>query len=1165
MPVVHSKFDRTPVEPALSRNQQRQLAAASVVAPPPSDWLPNSVAHFPASDYILIVDDDDSDAVIPFEECTMQQLGIASDAMPAMPPVREGGLSVNAFSVGVVARDATLTPEQQAQIDSLKSEFSDILSSSAGDIGVIPDELNITHRIVTGDAAPVAQRPYKIASYSEEAWLKEHIQMLLKLGVISPSSSCWMSPIVLVKKKTGDLRLCIDFRKLNAVTQNDPYPVPRIESIMRNMAGCKFFSSLDLRSGYWHIKLHPDDAHKTGFTTPFGNFQFNRTPFGLISAGASFQRVADAITQDLENTEAYVDDTFVFSQTWDQHMSQLRALLTRMREYGLKLNLDKCTFGAPTMQCLGYVVGQHGISVDPDKVSAVLKLPVPQTASDIKSFLGMCSYYRSFIPEFAKLASPMQLLLRKGTTFIWSDECESSFQQLKLALTSANVLRLPDWDREFMLTTDFSAIAIGAVLSQTDASTGLEYPVAYASRVLTPAESRYAATEGEMLALVWGVEKFRYYLYGRQFTVHTDHHSLQWLGTARFHNSKVERWALKLQEFRFEVKYKKGTDNAVADHLSRSVSVSMAKLLCADATKDAPADMPQVARPCLVAATAATIWPATAERQADLDNVACTVCHDAGGWDNLVICDTCQRCFHLRCLTPPACSVPSGEWHCPACKPLRNLSAEMYMPDTPLRYSPTDVHLDTALLEYVYRQRLPDKVEEARRVKRTAEAICIQRAEPHWPLISYKLRGQNAQWLLCPPVEYRWDFIRMFHCDLLAHSGIEQTLAAMHQHVHWPGIKSDIASYLKCCDPCQRHKLLLPSVPPMQQPSIYGPFRHLHVDLAGPFVASIVPDLVATSLASPRSHAKAYIVIMVDYFTKVAELAVIYDKQSATVARAVWNAWLCRYGLPDYITSDNGQEFAGDFKHMLANQGIAHIHTTPYHPAANGAAERLVRSVKSMLIRYVNGHPAHWIQSLPNIRLAYMTRLHTALGLTPNHMIMGFTPKPPTLLTTLFDKPSNRSHPVLIANATVHLRGGEPVYIDQSQSHEMYMQYASDLAIFMDHVDGIAYQSLRRHTTRSGKRWLRRAWKARRKDITIGVGDLVLELVESPSGPLQHHVKGPFKVTGFTSSSKHVAVLETGATGFKDAQLYTRHINRLARYYTINQLQPPQLGQASAS
>jgi hypothetical protein len=218
-----------------------------------------------------------------------------------------------------------------------------------------------------------------------------------------------MSPIVLVKKKTGDLRLCIDFRKLNAVTQNDPYPVPRIESIMRNMAGCKFFSSLDLRSGYWHIKLHPDDAHKTGFTTPFGNFQFNRTPFGLISAGASFQRVADAITQDLENTEAYVDDTFVFSQTWDQHMSQLRALLTRMREYGLKLNLDKCTFGAPTMQCLGYVVGQHGISVDPDKVSASVSSSEIASAADSERHqvvLGHVQLLSVFYPRICQAGQP---------------------------------------------------------------------------------------------------------------------------------------------------------------------------------------------------------------------------------------------------------------------------------------------------------------------------------------------------------------------------------------------------------------------------------------------------------------------------------------------------------------------------------------------------------------------------------------------------------------------------------------------------------------------------------------------------------------------------------------------------------------------------------------
>ena len=1141
-------------------------AAPQASEPSDSEFLPNSIAHFPTCEELIVIDGDAADDPLlvplldapsaPWQPPELSASALVAAATPALHSA-----AVNVHGVHLTSSGAPITTAERAQLDALIEEFADIISPSAEVIGCIPDHLNIYHRIVTGDAPPVVQRPYSISSHYEESWLRSQLDLLERLGVISPSTSNWMSPVVLVKKKNGDLRLCIDFRRLNAVTKLDPYPVPRIERIMQRMQGCSYFSSCDIRCGYWNIRMHPEDSHKTGFSTPFGNYQFNRCPFGLVNAGASFSRLMAKVMDGLDGCDNYVDDTFAYSRTFAEHLRHLRGLFERFRQYGLKLNIEKCVFAASHIHCLGYIVGRDGIAVDPDKVSAVIELPTPTSLAEVRSFLGMCSYYRSFIKDFAAVAAPLQLMTRKDTPFVWSADCESAYSKLKLALTSADVMRLPDWNRTFTLTTDWSATAVGAVLSQVDPDTGFEYPVAYASRACTPAESRYAPTEGEMLALVWGIEKFRYWLYGRQFIVQTDHAALQWLHTARFHNSKVERWALRLQEHQFEVRYKRGIDNKVADHLSRSVAsiaVNVAKILARqDGTQCDDACCGQPLIPAAPAAAApVTTWPSGAAGQAELDAIACTICQRPEGDDNMAMCEGCGRCFHLRCLTPPECSIPSGAWHCPACNPYLECSEQLYKSDTPLRYGSADIHLDTALLDYLYDGSLPADTTAAQRVLRAAGTTArLQPLQPYWPMVLHKVRSQPPRWLLCPPVEYRWDVIRVFHADLLAHSGVTQTMATLHQHFHWPGIKADVAMFVRCCDSCQRHKLLLPNMPPMQAPAIYGPFRHIHIDLAGPFVASIAPDFVASSLASSREPVKAYVCLMVDYFTKVAEFAVVFDREAATIARALWNAWLCRYGVPDYITTDNAGDFAGDFAYCLHRLGVQQITISPLHASANGAVERLVKTLKGMISAYINDTPAHWIQSLPTVRMAYMTRLHSTLGVSPNEMLMGFSPSPPTALTSLLR--SRQPPSVLVANASTTLTADDAaVYIDQAHPTELYFNYAHDLASYMNYMDGVAFDSLRRHSRRSAARWLRRTWKARRADIQLAVGDYVLELVNSTAGPFKHSVIGPFKIVGFTNHSQNIAILETGATQFRGQQQYTRHISLLSKYYTQQRAAP---------
>ena len=393
----------------------------------------------------------------------------------------------------------------------------------------------------------------------------------------------------------------------------------------------------------------------------------------------------------------------------------------------------------------------------------------------------------------------------------------------------------------------------------------------------------------------------------------------------------------------------------------------------------------------------AALWPEYVAKQSELDAVACDICHDPGGEDNMAICSMCDRCFHLRCIMPPMSTVPSGDWLCLGCDPVFHNLDELDDPHTVLSYRPGDPYLDDYLCAYVRsglcHSMLPPDGKRARAIRHAALALKPHPILPSWFLVHKRVRGAGYRWLVCPPVQYRWDLIRGLH-DVLGHAGVEQTLTYMHQHYHWTGIKEDIARFVRQCDACQRRKLALPALPPLQAPQVHRPFEHVHVDLCGPF---LVPDIdVHGRISRPQASkqpVKAHVVIMVDYFTKAAEFAVVYTKRPAAVARAFYYGWVCRYFVPTYITTDNGSEFADEFVHMVARLGIKHIHTSACHPAANGAVERLVKEFKGLLNRHINAHPEHWVQSVPLVRMQYMSRLHKALGMSPHEMLFGRKPK----------------------------------------------------------------------------------------------------------------------------------------------------------------------------
>ena len=498
-------------------------------------------------------------------------------------PVTDIPFSSNVCRVCVVEEDND-SPLEIVTLDKEKSKVTfnlDLSESCRQDLQKIVDDYSdvfsdvpgcthlLQHEIRAKTAESFRKKLYPIPVHLKEEFDKE-VKSLLDFNIIEPSDSPYPSPPIMIKKPDGSYRLAIDFRMLNSISHFDAEPMPTLESELYKFSNANFISEIDITKAYHQVPLALESRKYTAFPTNLGLMQYTRMPFGLASAPATYIRLMRKVLKDVDNVVCYFDNIFVISQDWESHLQHLRNVMTCLREHGLVAKPSKCFLGFQEITYLGYKVGHNTITPLGDRISALLQLNLPRSKKALRSFWGSVNFYRKFIPNMADKTSCLTSFLAKDVKepFELTEEATEEFDNLKDILCNPPVLAIPDLNEIFCLRTDASSTGLGAVLFQY--YDGVPLPTVYASKKLLDRETRYSAIECECLAVVWGIQHFQYYLYGRKFILETDHHPLQYLESFKGSNSRLMRWSLSLQPFTFQVVHIAGINNHVADILSRS-------------------------------------------------------------------------------------------------------------------------------------------------------------------------------------------------------------------------------------------------------------------------------------------------------------------------------------------------------------------------------------------------------------------------------------------------------------------------------------------------------------------------------------------------------------------------------------------------------------------
>lgn len=852
-----------------------------------------------------------------------------------------------------IRNTATIGPtgRMRSEFLALLYELHDVISEDKYDIGVTSA---VTHQVRLCDRKPVHMKQFRIPETHQHC-INNYVTELLRKGCIRLSNSPYNSPVFCVPKANGELRVVQDFRRLNMASLDDKYVFREIQECLDQIGKRKsqIFSTIDLTSGFWQQELEEKSRPYTSFTVPGrGRYEWTRTPMGLKGSSSSFARLMDYVMAGVPSALTYIDDIMVHSTGMKIHLDDLRQTLTRLRRFGLKINLKKCAFGTTSVKYLGFKVSGKGVEPDPEKLEAIRRIPPPTTVKQIRQFIGSCNYFRDHVQRFSLPASRLSRLTTKAVN--WKPgklppDALAAFEQIKTMLCSSPILGFPRMGKAWIVTTDAALGTaeapggLGAVLSQADDNGSNEVVIAYASRALKNNEKNYSAYLVEMAAASWGIDHFSHYLTGRRFTLRSDHKPLT--SMSKVHTKTLNRLEHQQNQFQIKFEYCPGRHNQLADILSRNA-------------------------------------PATG--------------------------DTVNE---TTCWLAPVCPFADKTGHCDeeddvTVAPYENMLRLHPIP-TKLEESDELVTIIEEVLSYEIEQISALEVTQAQLILLQKEDPLIVQAYnwmtqgtlPKSPKEQHKLRiyakdleivrgilymrhrapRQEARRTIWVPRSRIPAVIFGAHASLIgAHAGENRTVNRIRHYFWWPDLTETVQKHIKGCLTCQKIK------PPVRAAGAHAPLQPLplatmpneriHIDLFGP---------IRTAKGQ-----KKMLLVMTDAFTKWAELGALPNKEALTVANAINDIWLLKHSNPRLIISDQGREFCNKvFKRMKERRGIFSNRTSPIHPQSNSGAESFNRQIIRYFKGILNNKTEDWSERLGEMTMSYNTMVHSTTLQTPFRMM----------------------------------------------------------------------------------------------------------------------------------------------------------------------------------